>query len=416
MKMKEVIRLTGLTDRAVRLYIESGLVEPDCNESHSGRRSIEFSDENVQELNNIALLRKAGFSIADIKLLMIGGEDARQVLEKYKNDTSELIEWKERVLLSLEEIPVDEEVTLECVCEKLSVAVADRKVPAEDNKLTVLQRIEMYSFRTISIIGLVISFVLIASLAVFYKVAYRYTTIDFESIKEMITSGYIGNIILFLLYFLFVIQLIISLILFVIYNKPKFFGWRRWLRVGISMVISCFLIASLFFVPVSLVLTGFYPLVYSETDNPSHYLSVDDYVKPDMGRIYRIFPAVIPYEADKDVGFFEPYPETTKYYYKHSDQEYPQYDIFSEWALSDKLYTYVKEEMLKSPPLEIMGTRDKGDWHCLYFADFEEDNLDYYNFLIFAYNDRLNTVRYISSYCMDTGGGSYSPYYFTLNW
>ncbi len=47
MKMKEVIERTDLTDRAIRLYIENGLVSPSCSESYAGRKNIEFSAEDV---------------------------------------------------------------------------------------------------------------------------------------------------------------------------------------------------------------------------------------------------------------------------------------------------------------------------------------------------------------------------------
>ena len=36
MKMKEVLAQTGLTDRAVRLYIDNGLIAPDIEENYSG--------------------------------------------------------------------------------------------------------------------------------------------------------------------------------------------------------------------------------------------------------------------------------------------------------------------------------------------------------------------------------------------
>ena len=63
MKIKEVIKKTELTDKAIRLYIDNGLVAPSIDESYSGRKSIDFSDDDVERLSNIALLRKAGFSI-----------------------------------------------------------------------------------------------------------------------------------------------------------------------------------------------------------------------------------------------------------------------------------------------------------------------------------------------------------------
>ena len=76
MKIKEIISATGLTDRAIRLYIDEGLLSPGISENYSGRKSIEFSVSDVEKLKKISLLRKADFSIAQIKYLDRGGEDA----------------------------------------------------------------------------------------------------------------------------------------------------------------------------------------------------------------------------------------------------------------------------------------------------------------------------------------------------
>ena len=42
MKIKQVMAKTGLTDRAIRLYIENELVKPECDENYNGRKSIEI--------------------------------------------------------------------------------------------------------------------------------------------------------------------------------------------------------------------------------------------------------------------------------------------------------------------------------------------------------------------------------------
>ena len=47
MRMKEICERTGLTDRAVRLYIENGLLFPEKTASYSGRESIRFSEEDA---------------------------------------------------------------------------------------------------------------------------------------------------------------------------------------------------------------------------------------------------------------------------------------------------------------------------------------------------------------------------------
>ena len=67
MKIKEVIEKTKLTDRAIRWYIDNGLVSPGIEENYSGRKNIDFTESDVERLSQIALLRKAGFSISDIK-------------------------------------------------------------------------------------------------------------------------------------------------------------------------------------------------------------------------------------------------------------------------------------------------------------------------------------------------------------
>ena len=67
MKIKAVCEMTGLTDRAVRYYIEEQLISPEYTENYLGRKSFEFTEDDVQQLQDISVLRKFGFSIAEIK-------------------------------------------------------------------------------------------------------------------------------------------------------------------------------------------------------------------------------------------------------------------------------------------------------------------------------------------------------------
>ena len=70
MRIKEVCERTGLTDRAIRLYMENGLVAPRQEYNYMGRRSISFDEEDIRVLEDVATLRQAGFSIADIRLML----------------------------------------------------------------------------------------------------------------------------------------------------------------------------------------------------------------------------------------------------------------------------------------------------------------------------------------------------------
>ena len=65
MKINDVSKLTGLSKKAIRLYETRGLFK--VRRILNGYR--EYSEEDVTVLKRIKLLRLAGISISDIKLL-----------------------------------------------------------------------------------------------------------------------------------------------------------------------------------------------------------------------------------------------------------------------------------------------------------------------------------------------------------
>lgn len=66
MKMKEVCTRTGLSERAIRLYCEQGLLTPAQTEVR-GRVYLDFDEDDITALNQIAALRGIGFSLEEIK-------------------------------------------------------------------------------------------------------------------------------------------------------------------------------------------------------------------------------------------------------------------------------------------------------------------------------------------------------------
>ena len=68
MKMKEVCIQTGLTERAVRFYVQEKLVVP-LAQRRGGRTWLDFSPADVERLKAIATLRKAGFTIEEIRAM-----------------------------------------------------------------------------------------------------------------------------------------------------------------------------------------------------------------------------------------------------------------------------------------------------------------------------------------------------------
>ncbi len=91
MKMKDVCTRTGLTDRAIRIYIEEGLVQPSYEENYNGRKKFDFSEEDVKLLNKISVLRKYDFSIKQIRTLINDENGVTQMLNAH------IIEMKQDV-------------------------------------------------------------------------------------------------------------------------------------------------------------------------------------------------------------------------------------------------------------------------------------------------------------------------------
>ena len=61
MRIKKACQVTGLTERAVRLYVKKGLLRPAVREG-----LLDFSAEDVHRLRDIALLRYLGFTLEQI--------------------------------------------------------------------------------------------------------------------------------------------------------------------------------------------------------------------------------------------------------------------------------------------------------------------------------------------------------------
>ena len=66
MMIHEVIARTGLTRKAIEYYIDQGLICPETQEN--GYR--EFSGNDVARLTSIAVYRKLGVSIPEIKAIL----------------------------------------------------------------------------------------------------------------------------------------------------------------------------------------------------------------------------------------------------------------------------------------------------------------------------------------------------------
>ena len=67
--MKEVCTQTGLTERAVRFYVQEKLVAP-LAQRRGGRTWLDFAPNHVDRLRAISILRRAGFTLEGIRSMI----------------------------------------------------------------------------------------------------------------------------------------------------------------------------------------------------------------------------------------------------------------------------------------------------------------------------------------------------------
>lgn len=410
MKIKEVITKTGLTDRAIRLYVENELIKPEFDENYNGRKSIDFSERDVEQLKNIALLRKADFSIQEIKALQEGGETAQNTIKEYIKRTNEKIQLSSEIIEKIGALADEENITIEIICEKLANNLENEKVPAEDMELSPKEQKEKNVFTVISVIGMVLScgaMVLILLLVVF-GLHYRYT----EFVPYDL--DFVHKLILFPIQYFFLIQFVLSLIIYLLYKKNKKIGKKKDRKKVLCIFITILWVISLLFSPIAF---WCHICAYcSTTNNPNNYLEVDEeHLQYEWDEIFQVFPYKMPDSAKRLV-----YNEnsTTKYHYEYTDALLNSYnmDIYAEWQLNDENgwgqeneYEKEKQRILSKDNIVLTATR--GDWELVYFKNVPEQIGETYYYLFFAYNDKTRTVRYIAEF-----GYKADPYHLQLEW
>ena len=469
MRIREVIEKTGLTDRAVRFYIDEGLVLPYIEESYSGRKSIDFSEKDVERLNNVALLRKAGFSVADIRSIIDDNSTAKNIIEKFIGQAENDIAHKTEIVEKLKGVSFDEEVTLEKICSSLSFAVTEKEIPAEDIKLTLAEKI--FKIAVIIFAGALVVFaVWIFAVCCIEMLNVRYLKITNNPITLCGSAFYLG--------WIAVAALAVAVI---IKNIGKGFQ-RKNKRKSMAFLASSF-IGTIIMLPITFVflfitVTPF----YSQTTESENYLQIDevlmsaDYSNDALGDLFEIFPRKIPESARLL------YPESVKYFYEYMpcwDYFYGSYDICAEWTLPAAEYQNVKNNLpndfvlenqlaaisdtfenleadqLKEQAVEQAAENSgykiiqKNDWTLIYYKGYgqvsfddedesenNEDKLRYeksknefeienwnknghtvnYDFLICAYNDKEQRIRYIASASRCYESRKNGPYYLSLEW
>lgn len=82
MKLNEVCKETGLTQKTIRFYEEKQLISP-ASTVKNGRSYREYSHRDVETLREIAILRKAYFSLEEIYIMQRQPDEIERIFDNY---------------------------------------------------------------------------------------------------------------------------------------------------------------------------------------------------------------------------------------------------------------------------------------------------------------------------------------------
>ena len=396
MKIKAVSELTGLTVRTIRVYIDEQLIAPQYTENYLGRRSFEFSQNDIIALQNIAILRKYGFSIDEIRNMLLDSKKSIDIIENVKHRTQiQADEYRERLkaLLRIEDQKV---YSVEELSKILSQSEAELELPVELPKRNIRK--------------------IIKSVAIFFVVWIPFV-LAFGGFIDDITI-YVYPKIDAVIVALTILTLFPSISILVI-TKIEFNAKKI-----INRILLCLCIIA---IPFSCIMP--YGIVTcSETTDFRHYRDFDPDCLANRDRVFNeVFPAWPHYfdSVEDENGEWKTKYLDAKYYYRFLYGFDYTYDIYAEWplekeeffsevqrvkgvfekAVTDKTYGYKYTEM------------EKGEYICLILfngAEPFQKATNSYTYLIFAYNETTNVVRYV--YCDSLENGVDQPYYLQLPW
>ena len=395
-KIKAVCELTGLTARTVRVYIDEQLIAPKFTENYLGRRSFEFSQSDIAALQNIATLRKYGFSIDEIRNILLDSQTSIAIIENVKQRTQiQADEYRER-LKALSRVESLKAYSVEELSEILLQGEAEIQFPVELPKLNVKR--------------------IVKSAVIFLIVWLPFVLVIGGIINDITTYAYpkinIANVILTLL------TLIPSISILVITKlKPN-------IKRTVKRIILCLCVVA---IPFSLVMP--YGIVTrSETTDFRYYRDFDPDCLATRNKVFNeVFPMWPHYfeNVKNEDGEWEAIYLDAKYYYRFFYGMDYTYDIYAEWPLeADKFgeeVQRVKGVFEKAIADKTYGYKfveiEKGEYTCLILYSGDEPfqkATNNYQYLIFAYSETSNSVRYI--YCDSLENGVDQPYYLQLDW
>ena len=396
MKIKTVSEITGLTSRAIRVYIDEQLIAPKFTENYLGRRAFDFSQEDVAALQNIATLRKYGFSIDEIRNILLDAQNSIAIIENVKERTHTQMEECSERLRVLSRVEDNKAYSVAELCAVLSQVDTNLEIPIEHPRLNAIKIV-----KSIAVFVIVwLPFVLVFSGFAHDMTFYAYPKINTK------------NVLLTLLTLVPSVSILIATKI-----KPN-------MKRVVKRIILCLCIVA---IPFSSIMP-YGIATCSETTDFRHYRDFDPGCLANRNVVFcDVFPAWPRYfdNVENEDGEFEAVYLDSKYYYRFFQGFDYTYDIYAEWPLEEDDFfeevqrvkgIYEKAVLEKTYGYKFVEMQ-KGDFSCLILYNGHEPfqkETNSYQYLIFAYDEDAYRVRYI--YCDSLENGVDQPYYLELDW
>lgn len=131
MTLKELCQQTGLTKKTIRFYEEKGLIAP-RTEYRNGRYYRDYSQRELELLQQIATLRRAWFTIDEIRRMQREPESIRDIFPQYRLWLRQQKQELDALLSAAEQIDPEELSSLEALTSAMNSAAAALPLPETD--------------------------------------------------------------------------------------------------------------------------------------------------------------------------------------------------------------------------------------------------------------------------------------------
>lgn len=363
MKIKQVCELTGLTDRAIRYYIEEGLLTPSFSENYLGRRAYDFTEADVSALNHVATLREFGFTVEEIR---------RILADPAESDN----------LAALTRLDEGRAYTVAELAGALNEPVKAAEVPKEDRWLTWKERLIVWLKATPIWAMLLLPVLLLAAMVVTAVLDFRFLHV------KVYWRG-----------------ILLTLAPTLVLGAVLVLGRFRRVRYGAKLTLA--VLALMWFLPLGMICGAFSMDFYSETTDVAHYRQVDEQFFFWFEEADQLFPA-----QARDGRY---------YYYNDYDSNQA---LYAEWQLSpEELAAEIARARDVLSAADGYVEMQHGGYTCLIakhwvrpdFVPFQlAERSGSHSLTMFAWNEATGTVRYILSDQYTENGEL--PFYMTLPW